>query len=83
MSVVMHFFVQFFSYDPEILHVCSPPYAASLINFWWRAGANVWARRRAHAFSVVMHFFVQFSSYDSEIGHECSPPYAALLITFW
>ena len=34
MSVVMHFFVQFFSYDPEILHLWSPPYAASLINVW-------------------------------------------------
>ena len=25
MSVVTHFFVQFFSYDPEISHECSPP----------------------------------------------------------
>ena len=25
MSVVSHFFVQFFSYDPEISHACSPP----------------------------------------------------------
>ena len=25
MSVVPHFFVKFFSYDPEISHECSPP----------------------------------------------------------
>ena len=25
MSVVTRFFIQFFSYDPEISHACSPP----------------------------------------------------------
>ena len=52
--VVMHIFVQFFSYDPEILHLCSPPYAVSLINFWWRAG------RSMHAFSVKTLFSFNF-----------------------
>ena len=62
-------FRSIFSYDPEIFHLCSPPYAASLINFWCRAGARGWARSHAHAFSVVMHFFVKFFSFDSEISN--------------